>query len=44
MSLSQAFLEVGDQRPAVQQAGEIIVVSQVADSLFGDDVGLQLSK
>ena len=44
LALGQSFVEVGDQRPAVQQAGEVIVFGQVADSLFGDDAGLQLSE
>ena len=35
---------MGDQRSAVQQAGEIIVLSEVADLPFGDDAGLHLSE
>ena len=44
LTLGQSFVEVGDQRSAVQQAGEVIVLSEVADLLFGDDAGLQLSE
>src|SRR4029077_2644113 len=44
LSLGQSPVEVSDQRPAVQQAGEVIVFSKVVNLLFGDDAGLQLSE
>src|SRR5271166_1119668 len=44
LTLSQSFVEVGDQRSAVQQAREVIMLGEVADLVFGDDAGLQLSE
>ena len=44
LTLGQAFVEVGDQRPAVQQAREVIMLGQVANLPLGDNAGLQLSE
>ena len=43
-TLGKSFVEVRDQRPAVQQPGEVIVLGEVLKSLFGDDAGLHLSE
>ena len=44
LALSQPAVEVGDQRPAVHQTGEVIMFNQIVELIFGDDAGLQLSE
>ena len=43
-SRRQPVEKMRDQRPAVVQAGQIVVFSQIAKLFFGGDAGLQLSK
>jgi len=40
LAFGQSFVEVGDQRSAVQQTGQVIVFGEVPDLLLGDSAGL----
>ena len=39
---NQSFVEMGDQRPAVQQIGQVVVLGEIQQPILGDDAGLQL--
>ena len=42
LAVSQSFVEMGDQRPAVQQVGQVVVLGEVEHPLLGDNARLQL--
>jgi hypothetical protein len=38
------FVQMGDQCPAVEQTGQVVVLGQIEHPILGDDARLQLSE